>query len=48
MSAFYSFEDILLAGLMFLIFSHLLRDYSAKAAKKLSLEAALTSKFHDL
>ena len=25
MSAFYSFEDILLAGLMFLIFSHLLR-----------------------
>jgi hypothetical protein len=31
MSAFYSFEDILLAGLMFLIFSHLLRDYMPSA-----------------
>jgi hypothetical protein len=28
MSAFYSFEDILLAGLMSLIVSHLLRDYN--------------------
>jgi hypothetical protein len=43
MSAFHSFEDILLAGLMFLIFPHLLRDYEIFKRERLISRSYLTN-----